>query len=79
MKDFIAQNPNFTTAINQLKDTPVNGYTAGVLSGVATESRKLFNEAMEKTYDGTYTPEQAVNFLAEKVNAAIANYNSSTK
>ena len=79
MKDFIAQNPNFTTAINQLKDTPVNGYTAGVLSGVATESRKLFNEAMEKTYDGTYTPEQAIDFLAEKVNAAIANYNSSTK
>ncbi len=34
---------------------------------------------MEKTYDGTYTPEQAVSFLAEKVNAAIANYNSSTK
>ncbi len=79
MKDFIAQNPNFTTAINQLKDTPVNGYTAGVLSGVATESRTIFNEAMEKTYDGTYTPEQAVSFLAEKVNAAIANYNSSTK
>jgi sn-glycerol 3-phosphate transport system substrate-binding protein len=79
MKDFIAQNPNFTTAINQLKDTPVNGYTAGVLSGVATESRTLFNEAMEKTYDGTYTPEQAVNVLSEKVNAAITNYNSSTK
>jgi sn-glycerol 3-phosphate transport system substrate-binding protein len=79
MKDFIAQNPNFTTAINQLKATPVNGYTAGVLSGVATESRTIFNEAMEKTYDGTYTPEQAVSFLAEKVNAAIANYNSSTK
>lgn len=79
MKDFIAKNPNFTTAINQLKDTPVNGYTAGVLSGVATEARTLFNEAMEKTYDGTYTSEEAVNFLAEKVNAAITNYNSSTK
>lgn len=79
MKDFIAKNPNFTTAINQLKDTPVNGYTSGVLSGVATESRKLFNEAMEKTYDGTYTPEQGVSFLAEKVNAAITNYNLSTK
>lgn len=79
MKEFIAQNPNFNTAINQLKDTPVNGYTAGVLSGVATESRTLFNEAMEKTYDGAYTPEQAVNFLAEKVNAAITNYNLSIK
>ncbi len=77
MKTFIEENPNFLTAINQLKETPVNGYTAGVLSGVATESRTIFNEAMEKTYDGTYSPEEAVNYLAEKVNAAITNYNAS--
>ena len=79
MKAFIEANPNFVTAINQLKDTPVNGYTAGVLSGVATESRTIFNEAMEKTYDGTYTPEEAVKFLADKVNSAIENYNASIK
>ena len=79
MKAFLEENPNFLTAINQLKDTPVNGYTAGVLSGVATESRTLFNEAMEKTYNGTYTPQQAIDFLAESVNSAIENYNASTK
>ena len=79
MKAFIAENPNFMTAINQLNDTPVNGYTAGVLSGVATESRILFNEAMEKTYNGEFTPQQAVDFLAESVNAAITNYNASTQ
>ena len=77
MKAFIEENPNFLTAINQLKDTPVNGYTAGVLSGVATESRTIFNEAMEKTYDGTYTPQEAVDYLAGKVNEAIENYNAS--
>ena len=79
MKAFLEENPNFLTDINQLKDTPVNGYTAGVLSGVATESRTLFNEAMEKTYNGTYTPQQAIDFLAESVNSAIENYNASTK
>ena len=79
MKAFLEENPNFLTAINQLKDTPVNGYTAGVLSGVATESRTLCNEAMEKTYNGTYTPQQAIDFLAESVNSAIENYNASTK
>ena len=79
MKAFLEENPNFLTAINQLKDTPVNGYTAGVLSGVATESRTLFNEAMEKTYNGTYTPHHAIDFLAESVNSAIENYNASTK
>jgi sn-glycerol 3-phosphate transport system substrate-binding protein len=79
MKTFIGENPNFLTAINQLKENPVNGYTAGVLSGVATEARTIFNEAMEKTYDGTYTPQQAVDYLAGKVNSAIQNYNASTK
>lgn len=77
MKAFIEKNPNFIIAINQLEDTPVNGYTAGVLSGVATESRTIFNEAMEKTYDGSFTPEEAVNYVADKVNAAMENYNSS--
>ena len=79
MKAFIAENPNFMTAINQLNDAPVNGYTAGVLSGVATEARILFNEAMEKTYNGEYTPQEAVDFLAESVNSAIENYNASTQ
>lgn len=79
MKAFIAENPNFMTAINQLNDTPVNGYTAGVLSGVAAESRILFNEAMEKTYNGEYTPQQAIDFLAESVNSAITNYNATTQ
>lgn len=79
MKTFIAENPNFMTAINQLNDAPVNGYTAGVLSGVATEARILFNEAMEKTYNGEYTPQEAVDFLAESVNSAIENYNASTQ
>lgn len=79
MKKFIEDNPNFLTAISQLKDSPVNGYTAGVLSGVATEARTIFNEAMEKTYDGTYTPQEAVDYLAGKVNSAIENYNASIK
>lgn len=79
MKAFIQENPNFLTAINQLKATKVNGYTAGVLSGVATESRLIFNDAMEKTYNGTYTPQEAVQYLADKVNAAIENYNESIK
>lgn len=79
MKQFIEDNPNFLTAISQLKASPVNGYTAGVLSGVATEARTIFNEAMEKTYDGTYTPQEAVDYLAGKVNSAIENYNASIK
>ena len=67
------------TAINQLNDTPVNNYTAGVLSGVQTESRLIFNDIMPQVYDGKLTPEEGVAELAKQVNAAIENYNASIK
>ena len=52
MKAYLKENPNFETAINQLKDSPVNCNTAGVLSGVQTEARLTFNEIMPQVYDG---------------------------
>lgn len=79
MKTYLEENPNFTTAINQLNDSPVNNYTAGVLSGVQTESRLIFNDLMPQVYSGKMTSEEAVAELAKQVNAAIENYNASTK
>lgn len=78
-KVYLEENPNFMTAINQLNDTPVNNYTAGVLSGVQTESRLIFNDIMPQVYDGKLTPEEGVAELAKQVNAAIENYNASIK
>lgn len=77
-KAYLEENPNFMTAINQLNDTPVNLYTAGVLSGVQTESRLIFNDIMPQVYDGKLTPAEGVAELAKQVNAAIENYNAST-
>lgn len=77
MKAYIEENPNFTTAIDQLNDSPVNNYTAGVLSGVQTEARLTFNEIIPKLYDGGITPQEAVDELASEVNKAIENYNAS--
>ena len=77
MKAYIEENPNFTTAIDQLEESPVNNYTAGVLSGVQTESRLIFNEIIPDLYDGKITPEDGVASLAEQVNAAVENYNAS--
>ncbi|MDO4514988.1 MAG: ABC transporter substrate-binding protein [Lachnospiraceae bacterium] len=79
MAAYIEENPNFLTAINQLKDSPVNNYTAGVLSGVQTESRLIFNEIMPQVYAGSMTPEEGVNELATKINSAIENYNASVQ
>lgn len=79
MAAYIEENPNFLTAVNQLKDSPVNNYTAGVLSGVQTESRLIFNEIMPQIYAGSMTPEEGVNELATKINSAIENYNASVQ
>lgn len=79
MKAYLKENPNFETAINQLKDSPVNCNTAGVLSGVQTEARLTFNEIMPQVYDGKLTTQDAVDQLAVSVNKAIENYNESIK
>ena len=79
MKAYLKENPNFETAINQLKDSPVNANTAGVLSGVQTEARLTFNEIMPQVYDGKLTTQDAVDQLAASVNKAIENYNESIK
>ena len=79
MKAYLEENPNFETAINQLKDSPVNCNTAGVLSGVQTEARLTFNEIMPQVYDGKLTTQDAVDQLAASVNKAIENYNESIK
>ena len=79
MKAYLEENPNFMTAINQLKDSPVNCNTAGVLSGVQTEARLTFNEIMPQVYDGKLTTQDAVDQLAASVNKAIENYNESIK
>ena len=76
MKAYLKENPNFETAINQLKDSPVNANTAGVLSGVQTEARLTFNELMPQVYEGKIT---GVDQLAASVNKAIENYNESIK
>lgn len=60
MKAYLKENPNFETAINQLKDSPVNCNTAGVLSGVQTEARLTFNEIIPQVYDGKLTTQDAV-------------------
>ena len=78
MKAYLEEYPAFETAINQLNDTPANNYTSGVLSGVQTESRLIFNEIIPQLYDGSLSPQDAVDQLASRVNEAVENYNAST-
>ena len=78
MKSYLAQYPGFETAINQLKDSPVNTHTAGVLSGVAAENRKTFQNYMEEVINGSKTVDEAITACEKECNDAIAKYNTST-
>ena len=77
MKTFLEENPNFQVPIDQLNNSPVNNNTAGVLSGVQTESRLIFNEVIPQLYEHKLTVDEAVTELAKRVNEAITNYNAS--
>ena len=57
MKTYLEENPNFTTAINQLHNTPTNEFTSGALLGVFPEARAKFEENMELVLMGQQTPE----------------------
>lgn len=79
MKSFLEENPNFEVAVNQLRNSPVNISTAGVLSGVQTESRLIFNEVIQQLYEHKLTVDEAVAELATRVNEAITTYNASVQ
>lgn len=76
MKTFLEENPNFKVAIDQLHDSPINDYTAGSLTGVSTETRNIFNSELQAVLDGSKSAEEAVSSMAEQVNSALENYNS---
>lgn len=79
MKTYLEENPNFTTAINQLHNTPTNEFTSGALLGVFPEARAKFEENMELVLMGQQTPEDCIKNVATAVNAAITNYNETTE
>ncbi len=79
MKTYLQENPNFQVAIDQLHAAPTNIYTGGALLGVFSEARATFETNMEGVVNGSLTPDQCIANTAETINAAIANYNSTTQ
>lgn len=76
-KDNLAEFPQFQTAIDQLHAAKPSDQ--GALSGVNQEARQYFEAELEKMINGEITPEEAVKAMADQTNAAIENYNSTTK
>lgn len=79
MKALLEENPNFGVAPDQLHSVPTNIYTGGALLGVFSEARATFETNMEGVINGSMSPEECINTTASTINAAIANYNSTTQ
>ena len=71
----LVRNPQFLTAISELRSSPVNRATQGALLGVFPEARQRIEEAIEAAILGRKSPKQALDDAAKDVDQAIAVYN----
>jgi len=71
----LVRNPQFLTAISELRSSPVNRATEGGLLGVFPEARQKVEEAIEAAILGRKSPKQALDDAAKDVDQAIAVYN----
>ena len=69
----IEQYPQFQTAIDQLNDT--KGEYAGALLSVFPEARQTVQTEIENTLNDKETREEAVQKMADTINASIEDYN----
>lgn len=72
MKEHLAANPEFETAINQLHEM---GNSTGALLGVFPEARACIEENIEKMLNGECTSDEAVQNAAATINKALDRYN----
>lgn len=75
LKQHQAKYPQFTTAVNQLRDSPITRATQGALLGVFTQARETVEDAIEQVLAGRATSLEALKKAAQQVDAAIARYN----
>jgi sn-glycerol 3-phosphate transport system substrate-binding protein len=78
-KEWTTKYPQFTTALNQIRQAPQNRMTQGAVVGVFPQARSRVEKAVESLLLGQATSEAALKTAAEEINQAIANYNKSVK
>ena len=74
-QETLAKNPQFLTAISELRSSPINRATQGALLGVFPEARQRVEDAIEATALGRKAPKQALDDAAREIDQAIAGYN----
>ncbi|MEU6073648.1 ABC transporter substrate-binding protein [Micromonospora sp. NPDC047074] len=76
-KDWVAQYPQFKTAVDQLHALPPSVASAGCLLGVMPQARKASEDGLEAAIVGSKPADQAMKDAAASVQPAIDSYNKS--
>ncbi|MBY6276634.1 MAG: ABC transporter substrate-binding protein [Symbiobacterium thermophilum] len=79
LKDWHAQRPQFTTAIEQLRASPLNTVTQGAVIGTFPQARQIVEAAMESVVLGQATAAEALNAAAAEITKGIEDYNRTTQ
>ena len=74
--EFLANNPNASTALDQLRSSELNNLTGSLFTGVNAELRQIWQEEMDLYLQGAYTIDEALAEIADRSNASIASYNA---
>lgn len=72
MKDNLNTNPEFSTAIDQLRES---NNKPGALLGIFPEARAVIEENLEKLLNDEITAQEAVDNSADKINKSLSKYN----
>lgn len=78
-KQWIAQYPQFTSAVDQLHANKPSLATSGCILGVMPESRKASEDGLEQTILGSKPAEQAMADAAKAIKPEIEKYNKSVQ
>jgi sn-glycerol 3-phosphate transport system substrate-binding protein len=77
-KAWVAQYPQFTTAITQLHNTKPSNPSSGCILGVMPQARKASEDGLEKAILGT-DPATAMKAAADSIKPQIDQYNKTVK
>jgi len=75
LKEWHAERPQFTTAIEQLHASALTTATQGAVIGTFPQARQIVEEAMEAVVLGQKTPEQALADAEAQITKGIEEYN----
>src|ERR671933_419818 len=78
-KEWTGKDPQFTTALNQIRQAPQNRNTQGAVLGVFPQARSRVEKAIESVLLGQAASDAALKSAAEEINQAISQYNRSAR